>query len=175
MAYGPYRDGFFGWGAQKVARESRNITAKAYLYYFDHPMEWAERKGIFAAHGFELPFTFNNIERNVKPSKNWPDLKPRRSDIRMASIMSDYWVAFAKRGMPADKELPEWPAYTEQSRAYMAFRNGRAEPGENLLPGSFELHEKIIRSRRARGDRHWNLVNIGLLAPVINPQPVITP
>lgn len=166
LAYGPYRDGFFGWAAQKVVRESQRVSSRAYLYYFDHSPRWAQEKGVYAFHTAELPFAFNNLKHNAKYSNNWPDPNPRRADLRLADAMSDYWVAFAKQGAPNVEGLPRWPAYTGESRGYMAFRNGRAEPGKNLLPGTFELHEKILKARREAGDMPWSLINIGLLAPV---------
>jgi para-nitrobenzyl esterase len=162
----PYRDGFFGWAAQKIVRESRRVPSDAYLYYFDQAFGWARNGGYGAFHGIDLPYTFNAVGQNAKYSANWPDLEPTAADYRVADIISDYWVAFASGGAPRAKDRPEWPAYQAGDRAYMAFRDGRAYAARDLLPGSFELHEQIIRKRREAGNMPWSLVNIGLLAPV---------
>lgn len=165
--FAPLRDGIFGWASEKFAREHEKLTSNAYLYYFDHSLEWAEEKGLGAFHASEIIFMFNNIHKNVKYSPNWPDFKPRRSDIDLADKMSDYWVEFARTGKPNVKGLPEWQPYSKIQQHYMAFRNGRAEPGLDLLPGMFELHEKIVALRKSRNEAWWPY-NIGLMAPVLS-------
>jgi len=35
--------------------------------------------------------------------------------------MSEAWLAFARDGLPAYRELPTWPAYTTEQRATMIF------------------------------------------------------
>lgn len=164
--FAPYRDGFFGWAAQKYIRSAAiNNTSGAYLYYYDH--DWAGDTSLSAFHASELPFVFNNVKHGAKYSSNWPDLKPTQADLNLANTMSDYWVAFAKHGKPSVKGLPEWKPYLNHSKNYMHFHNGKATPDKNLLPGSYELHDKIIANRIERGDQPWGLSNIGLLAPVL--------
>jgi len=164
--FGPYRDGFFGWATQKYIRSAaKHNSSKAYLYYYDH--DWAGDTNLSAFHASELPFVFNNVKHGAKYSDNWPDLKPTQNDLTMAEVMSDYWVAFAKHGKPAVKGLPEWKPYTNSKKDYIRFKEGEAIPEQDLLPGSYELHEKIIGRRREKGDQPWGLSNIGLLAPVL--------
>ena len=85
----------------------------------------------------------------------------------MAETMSDYWVAFAKNGVPCVETHPAWKPYKDKSRHYMTFKNGTANPGENLLSGAFELHEKINMKRRQQGDLSLGLTGIGLMAPIL--------
>lgn len=40
---------------------------------------------------------------------------------RMAEMMSDAWIAFARTGVPASDLLPEWRPYTASSRMVMDF------------------------------------------------------
>lgn len=160
------RDGFYGWAAQKIAKTTSKINSNIYLYYFDHAPEWSKKIGMGAFHGSELAYTFNNVKHGYKYSPSWPDYTANKADLEMADIMSDYWVSFAKNGDPNQKGRPAWKPYGDENRGYMLFHDGKAIPESNLLLGTFELHEKIVRQRRARGTESWWLDSLGLLAPV---------
>ena len=121
-----------------------------------------------AFHAAEVEYVFNNTKHNIRYSPGWPEHVSDKSDLAMSDLMSDYWVAFAKNGVPSVKGKPEWRPYTDGDRHYMAFRNGSAELGQELLPGVFELHEKIVMQRRTQTDQCWDFTNIGLLAPTLN-------
>ena len=105
---------------------------------------------------------FNSGEVNA-----FADLPRNDKTLGMADVISDYFVAFAKHGKPDPEGRPVWPAYQLNARHYMAFRNGMAIAGTNLLPGVFELHDKIVARRRSRGEVAWWLEDIGLFTPVI--------
>lgn len=165
--FSPIRDAVFGWPAEKFSAEvARKGKSPAYLYYFEHKFSWADKLELGVFHSSEIPFVFNNVKDSVKYSPSWPDYIPRPSDIEMADIISDYWVAFARDGRPSVKHLPGWPAYSLSDQGYMSFRAGSAEPKRNLLPGMLELHEKIVDFRRSRNEVWWPH-NIGLMAPDI--------
>lgn len=149
----PYRDGFVTWPSQKVVRESRHVSSNVYLYYFDQRSPWQERGG--AAHSTDLPYVFNN----------WLGIHPTQADVRLADTIQKYWVCFAKTGAPEFAGGPHWRPHTDKDRAYMAFRDGKAVPGKNLLPGAFEFWERIFDERRRTGDLPWTFISIGLYAP----------
>jgi para-nitrobenzyl esterase len=40
---------------------------------------------------------------------------------RMAELMSDVWIAFARTGNPATKAIPDWPRFNTETRPTMIF------------------------------------------------------
>lgn len=67
-----------------------------------------------SAHAMEIPFVFGH-----------PDVAPMTGDSperqKLADLMSDAWIAFARTGNPNHRGLPEWPAYDADQRATMLF------------------------------------------------------
>ena len=104
---------------------------------------------------------------NSREVNEFADLPRNDKTLGMADVISDYFVAFAKHGKPDPEGRPVWPAYQLDARHYMAFRNGMAIAGTNLLPGVFELYDEIVARRRSRGEVAWWLEDIGLFTPVI--------
>lgn len=147
------RDSFYGFPAQKIARDSARISSNVFLYYFDQWSPWQGKAGPY--HGSDTPYIFNS----------WDEKNPTDSDIRLTSIMQNYWVAFAKSGAPNATGQPRWSPYSDGSRAYMAFRDGMAVPGKNLLPGMLEFWDVQFRERWAEGKQPWTVTSIGAYAP----------
>ena len=73
----------------------------------------------------------------------------RDIDRKLAKTMSGYWISFMQTGDPNGKGLPIWEAYSTGKKAYMDFDHG-AQPSHNLLPGSWNIFEKIDRRRREK-------------------------
>ena len=154
-------DSHYGWGTARLTKAMAAVGTNSFLYYFDHPLEWAEQQGLGAFHMSELFFTFNNISRNLKPSPNWPDIIPRESDLSMAKILSDCWVAFATSGQPSTEYVKHWPDYSKEN-AYITFKEGAAHKSEWDLSKMLSLHEKIHQARR-KNNYYWSYSNAGLI------------
>ena len=133
----------FGWTMEGVARMMERVSSEAYLYFFDHKIPGANA----AFHTAEVSYVFNNEKNAVRYSPNIPALVSRKSDITLANILSDYWVSFAKTGIPAVKALPEWRAYSDTTKHYMEFKEGRAHPLTDMFPGAWALQDKIIHAK----------------------------
>jgi carboxylesterase type B len=63
-----------------------------------------------SSHGIEIPFVFDNLDRNTEAVLG---TGPERQGI--ADAMHHAWIAFARTGDPG------WPAYDELRRATMRF------------------------------------------------------
>ncbi len=67
-------------------------------------------------HTAEIPFVFNNIER--------ADVSGDRDEAeKLASVMSEAWINFAKTGNPSGGSVPTWEPYTRDGGAMMIFDN----------------------------------------------------
>lgn len=66
-----------------------------------------------SAHGYEIPFVFDNARPPVMPES------VGRGNL--AARMSDAWIAFARDGAPDHPGIPHWPAYSLSDRATMIF------------------------------------------------------
>jgi para-nitrobenzyl esterase len=153
------RDAFYGWSAERLARDQARLGLGAYLYYFSHRYPAQEALRLEAFHASELPYVFGRIGS----PEGWPALWPRPPDEprehALSEAIMDYFTSFARDGTPVAPGGAAWHPYGEE-RAFMEFR-GSPQPKRHLLPGMFELHEEVIARRRAAGTQHW-YINIGL-------------
>ena len=86
---------------------------KTWMYLFTWPSP--VRDGILGAcHALELPFVFNHLH-----APNTVEFMGNDPPQKLADIMQDTWIAFAKTGDPNNKSVPNWPAYNTQTRATM--------------------------------------------------------
>ncbi len=153
------RDGLYGWTAQRLAAKQTAAGAPVYLYYFDHGYPAAEDMKLHAFHASELPYMFGTAHRTPP---RWPRPPDTAEEKRLSDAMIDYWASFARSGVPRAQGQPEWPAYGAE-RHYMKF-DGAPQPGKHLMPGMYELNEKVVCRRRAKGGIPWNW-NYGIAAP----------
>jgi para-nitrobenzyl esterase len=89
---------------RKLARHKQPV----FMYLFC----WAAGP-LGSAHGYEIPFVFDNARPPVMPES------PERSVL--AGRMSQAWISFARNGDPSQDALPGWPAYSLAERATMIF------------------------------------------------------
>ena len=110
-------DTFFRQNSLTLAeRKARQGGAAVYMYRFDWETDMLGG-GRGAMHTLELPFVFNNLDKN-----RWLTGK-KPGDQRLADRMSRAWVAFARTGNPNATGLPDWPAYETGSRSTMIFND----------------------------------------------------
>jgi para-nitrobenzyl esterase len=153
------RDALYGWTAERLVREQAALRVPSFLYYFDHGYPAADSAGLHAFHASELPFVFGTLEATTP---NWPKIPATPQEARLSEAMIGYWTSFARTGRPQATNQPNWPAYGAL-HSYMAFSDA-PHPSDHLLPGMYELNEKVVSGRRARGDTAWNW-NAGIASP----------
>jgi para-nitrobenzyl esterase len=85
----------------------------SYEYQFDIAPKGREALG--AVHGAEVPYVFGRV-----------------GEDEISEAIEQYWTAFAKTGIPTGQNLPQWPAFAEQSRAYLEFTADGPMTGEGL-------------------------------------------
>ena len=141
--YGAFRDTIFTWQMREWARLARRSNENVYRYYFTFaPAEpLGGRLGAF--HAAEIQYVFNNEDFLQTLGLGG---KPARRDRALGAAMSDYWVAFAKTGVPAPEGRPQWPRFETESDAYLEFGD-TIEAKTALMPERLDLAGRIIRSK----------------------------
>ena len=153
------RDALYGWTAERLVAKQTAVGAPSYLYYFDHGYPAAEALGLHAFHASELPYVFGTAS---KTPSHWPAVPATAVEAQLSDAMLSYWASFARDGVPNTSGKPQWSPYGTE-RAYMAFEDA-PRPKTHLLPGMYELNEKVVCRRRASGPLPWNW-NVGLTSP----------
>jgi para-nitrobenzyl esterase len=110
-----------------MARVTAGLFARqghpAYVYSFNRAAPGSDPIKIGAFHCAELAYVFG--------TQNTVDRPWEASDRQLSEAMSSYWVRFAATGNPNGPDLPEWPAYDEQSRHVKEF-GSRVSAGPSL-------------------------------------------
>ncbi|KCZ94129.1 carboxylesterase type B [Hyphomonas johnsonii MHS-2] len=150
------RDAIYGWATERIVRKEREAGQPAFMYVFDYCYPNAREAGLCAFHASELPFVFGALDAE-RLSGNWP-YPDGQNDRAISNALLDYWTSFAATGQPTSDHGPAWPAYGSDE-AYLEIGQ-ELEVRHDPFPGMFELHEELVRQRRAAGEP-WFL-NVGL-------------
>ena len=104
-------------GTNAITLAERKVAQKGapvYMYMFVFDSEMPAAQGVTyptkAAHAMEIPFKFNHPQ--------WASSK-REDRFKAARNMSRAWASFARSSNPNHDEIPNWPAYTLETRATM--------------------------------------------------------
>jgi len=88
--------------------------APTYLYLFNWntPVQGGKWR---SPHALEIGFVFDNVAKSESMSGVGD------AQQRVADVMSETWLAFARNGDPNHSKLPNWPAYDTDKRPVMVF------------------------------------------------------
>tara|TARA_R110002051_G_scaffold5639_3_gene28796 strand:+ start:780 stop:2411 length:1632 start_codon:yes stop_codon:yes gene_type:complete len=153
------RDGIYGWATERIVRKETEAGQQAFMYVFDYCYPSAREADLCAFHASELPFVFGALAPE-RLSVNWP-VPDGQQDREISNALLDYWTSFAATGQPESDHGPTWPAYGS-AESYLDI-GPELDVRNDPFPGMFELHEELVRERKAAGEP-WFL-NIGLGAP----------
>jgi para-nitrobenzyl esterase len=158
------RDALYGWTSERLVAKQTALGQPSYLYLFDHAYPAATAAGLHAFHAAELPYVFGTADRT--PAL-WPKIAATSAESSLSEAMISYWAEFARSGAPSAANQPQWPAYGSK-RAHLVFAD-TPRAATHLLPGMYELNERVVCRRRANGGLPWNW-NVGLVSPPLPPQ-----
>jgi para-nitrobenzyl esterase len=158
------RDALYGWTAEHLVKKQTALGQPAYLYIWDHGYPAMDLVGLHGFHASELPYLFATFDR-VGP--HWPKVPATPEERSVSDVLIGYWTSFMRTGKPAAANAPVWPAYGSSS-AFLAFQQG-PRVSTHLMPGMYDLVEKVVCRRHASGDQPWNW-NFGLAAAKLPPK-----
>ena len=96
--------------------KARQDGAPVYMYMF--AWESPVLDGILrSTHCMDIPFVFNNADVHASMTGGGKEA------LKLADVMSQAWINFARTGDPNTEDLPEWPSYNCAEGATMFFNN----------------------------------------------------
>jgi para-nitrobenzyl esterase len=152
------RDALYGWTAERMVKNQTALGQPAYLYIWDHAYPAADSVGLHGFHAEELPYLFGTFER-VGP--HWPKPPETPEEKSISETLMGYWISFMRSGKPEAPDAPVWSPY-DATASYLAFQQV-PRASTHLMPGMYDLVEKVVCRRHASGDQPWNW-NVGLTA-----------
>lgn len=90
--------------------EQEGASAWLYLFNWDTPVDGGKWR---SPHALEIGFVFDNVENSESMSGIGEEQQ------RVADIMADTWISFARTGNPNNPKIPAWPAYNLDTRPVM--------------------------------------------------------
>jgi para-nitrobenzyl esterase len=145
------------WHMWRYAIAQAKIGRRTYLYYFTHePPTEPGKANLRATHTAEIPYVFNNLKApRVFPDTSSPEISSTSpADIKLADIVSQYWVNFAKSGDPNSPStslgtsLPAWPQFNDKATGKRMELGDTQQPGDVPL-AKFELYDKLYERQMA--------------------------
>jgi para-nitrobenzyl esterase len=129
------------WHMWRYAQAQAAIGKRAYLYYFTHePPTESGKPNLRATHTAEIPYVFNNLKAaRVFPDTSSPELSSKNpADIKLADVVSQYWLNFARTGNPNGQGLAAWPEFKNKAT------RRRMELGDSSRAGDVPLEKFAI-------------------------------
>ncbi|MEM7017675.1 MAG: carboxylesterase family protein [Pseudomonadota bacterium] len=81
-----------------------------YLFDWDTPVDGGKWR---SPHALEIGFVFDNVAYSESMSGTG------EAQQRVADVMADTWIAFARTGNPNNPKIPKWPSYNLKQRPVM--------------------------------------------------------
>ncbi|GAB1256521.1 carboxylesterase/lipase family protein [Aurantivibrio plasticivorans] len=106
--------GFLNRSIELADKKGAQPGAPVYFYLlnWDTPVDNGKW---FSPHALEIGMVFDNVAKSASMSGLSDDAQ------RIADLMSESWLAFAKTGNPQHQGLPAWPEFKAETRATMVF------------------------------------------------------
>lgn len=125
-------DTWFLRGTRRMLLGMDKVSSPAFQYFFTRVNP--ENPAWGAHHAAELGYVFNTLQ-----GENYDE-----TDDRLAELMIDYWVQFARTGDPNGGGRPAWPEFDGDKQAYL-------ELGDEVKTGAALEREINDRLESIRG------------------------
>ncbi len=125
-------DTWFLRGTRRMLLGMDKVSSPAFQYFFTRVNP--ENPAWGAHHAAELGYVFNTLQ-----GENYDE-----TDDRLAALMIDYWVQFARTGDPNGGGRPAWPQFDGKKQAYL-------ELGDEVKTGTAlerDINDRLEAIRR---------------------------
>ena len=98
----------------QAERKSKAGGAPVWMYRLDWatPVDGGKWQ---SPHALDIAFVFDNVAKSLSMTGSGSEQQ------KLADLMSDAWIAFARTGNPQTRALPQWPTYDAARRSTMIF------------------------------------------------------
>ncbi len=103
-------------------------------------------KMLGAAHGMEIPFVFNRFQLLGEADRVLFQEKTLESREKLSRAMGAYWASFARSGVPAVDNEPDWPIYVTGGASLLRFDAVRRKKdrGIEVIKGADNI-DRVLR------------------------------
>jgi para-nitrobenzyl esterase len=113
------------WRGQVIEADVRAADPKAQPHTWVYQLNWktpvktASGASYGSPHTLDIPLAFDNVD--LSPGMVGASTEEKAVAQKMAEIVSETYIAFARTGNPNNPHAPHWPAYDEKTRATLIF------------------------------------------------------
>ncbi len=110
------------WRGEVIEADRRAADAKAQSHTWVYQLNWKSPRdgGKWGApHTLDLALAFDNVK--LSPGMVGESAEDQARAQKMADIVSETYIAFARTGNPNNVHVPKWPAFDLKKRATMIF------------------------------------------------------
>jgi para-nitrobenzyl esterase len=112
---------FRSWRGQVIEAERRATQPEAAKHTWVYELDWRtpiDGGKWGAPHTLDIPLALDNVAVAPGMTGGGPEA------VKLAALMSDAWITFARTGNPNHKGLPDWYPYDLTNRPTMSFNSG---------------------------------------------------
>jgi para-nitrobenzyl esterase len=113
------------WRGQVIEADRRAADAAAQPHTWVYQLDWktpvrtADGGSYGSPHTLDIPLGLDNVE--LSPGMVGSSAEDKAQAQKMAAIVSETYIAFARTGTPDNAHIPHWPAFDLKRRATMIF------------------------------------------------------
>ncbi len=105
---------FYNRSVELASKKAAQGGAPIYFYMLDWDTPVEDGKW-YSPHALEIGMVFDNVAKSASMSGTGEEAQ------RLADLMSEAWLAFAKTNNPHHGALPAWPSYSAENPTVMMF------------------------------------------------------
>jgi para-nitrobenzyl esterase len=108
------------WRGEVIEAERRAADAKAQPHTWVYQLNWksgVDARKWGAPHTLDIPLAFDNVA--LSPGMVGSSTEDQARAQKMADVVSETYIAFARTGNPNNAKVPKWPAFDLKSRPTM--------------------------------------------------------